>query len=48
LELPILTLTQLDQVQRRKRIRRTAILVALIPLAFYFGFIIVTLVRGSR
>jgi hypothetical protein len=43
-----LALSQIDDADRRKRIRRTAILVALIPLAFYFGFIIVTLVRGSR
>jgi len=43
-----LALSHIDDADRRKRIRRTAILVALIPLAFYFGFIIVTLVRGSR
>jgi len=45
-ELPLLT--RLDEAQRRKRVRRTALLVALIPLAFYFGFIIMSLVRGSR
>jgi len=45
-ELPLLT--RLDEAQRRKRVRRTALLVALIPLAFHFGFIVMSLVRGSR
>ena len=43
-----LALSQIDDADRRRRIRRTAILVALIPLAFYCAFIIMTLVRGSR
>ena len=43
-----LALSQIDDADRRKRVRRAAILVALIPLALYFGFIIMALVRGSR
>jgi hypothetical protein len=32
----------------RKRVRRSAILFGLIALAFYIGFIVMTLVRGSK
>jgi len=31
---------------RRRRIRRSALLFALIAAAFYFGFIVMTVVRG--
>ena len=41
-------LGQVDEADRRKRIRRTAIVFALIALAFYFGFIVITLIRGSK
>jgi len=41
-------LGQIDEADRRKRIRRTAIVCALIALAFYFGFIVMTLIRGSK
>jgi hypothetical protein len=41
-------LGQVDEAARRKRIRRTAIVFALIALAFYFGFIVITLIRGSK
>jgi hypothetical protein len=38
-----------DDAQKRKRgIRRTAIVFGLIAAFFYFGFIVLTLVRGSR
>jgi hypothetical protein len=37
-----------DDAQRRKRIRRSAMLFGAIALAFYFGFIVLLLVRGSR
>jgi hypothetical protein len=33
---------------RRKRIRRTTLMVALIAFAFYAGFIIMMLFRASR
>lgn len=33
---------------RRRRVRRSALLFALIATAFYFGFIVMTLVRGRR
>ena len=31
---------------RRRRVRRSALVFALIAAAFYFGFILMTLVRG--
>jgi len=33
---------------RRRSVRRTAILFALIAAGFYFGFIVMMLVRGSK
>jgi len=33
---------------RRRRVRRSALLFALLAAAFYFGFIVMTLVRGRR
>ncbi len=40
---------QNDEIERRKRgVRRTAIVVGLIALFFYVGFIVLTLVRGSK
>jgi hypothetical protein len=33
---------------RRRRVRRSAILFAVIAAAFYFGFIVLMLVRGAR
>jgi hypothetical protein len=42
-------LTQVDDEARRKRgVRRTTIVFALIALFFYFGFIVLTLIRGSK
>jgi hypothetical protein len=38
----------LDEVMRRRRVRRSALLLALVVAAFYFGFIVMSLVRGSR
>jgi hypothetical protein len=38
----------LDEAERRRRVRRTAILFAVIAAAFYFGFIALILVRGTR
>ncbi|HUL48310.1 MAG TPA: hypothetical protein VLV25_14550 [Steroidobacteraceae bacterium] len=37
-----------DAAERRRRVRRSAILFAVIAAAFYFGFIALMLVRGSR
>lgn len=37
-----------DEAERRRRVRRSAILFAVIAAAFYFGFIAMMLVRGSR
>jgi len=42
-------LVQDDEAEKRKRgIRRTAILCGLVALAFYIGFIVLTVVRGSK
>jgi hypothetical protein len=42
-------LSQVDAAEKRKRgIRRTAIVFGLVALFFYFGFIVLTLVRGSK
>ena len=34
--------------EQRRRLRRSALLWGMIAVAFYVGFIIMTLVRGSR
>ena len=39
--------TELDP-ERRRRVRRTALLLALVAAAFYLGFIIMSVVRASR
>jgi hypothetical protein len=36
----------LDDSERRKRVRRSALVLALIAAAFYFGFIIMSIVRA--
>jgi uncharacterized membrane protein (DUF485 family) len=33
--------------ERRKRVRRNAILLALVALVFYVGFIVLSMMRGS-
>jgi len=38
----------LDEAGRRRRVRRSAILFALVAAAFYVGFIAMMLVRGSK
>jgi hypothetical protein len=38
----------LDERQRRRRVRRSAILFALVALAFYVGFIVMMVERGSK
>jgi hypothetical protein len=37
-----------DEPTRRQRVRRSALLLALVAAAFYFGFIVLTLVRGAK
>jgi predicted secreted protein len=37
-----------DEAGRRRRVRRSAILFAVIAAAFYLGFIAMMLVRGSK
>jgi hypothetical protein len=38
-----------DEIEKRKRgVRRTALIAGLVALFFYIGFIVLTLVRGSR
>ncbi len=37
-----------DDGARRRRVRRSALLWASLALAFYLGFIVMMLVRGSR
>jgi hypothetical protein len=40
---------QNDETEKRKRgVRRTAIVFGLIALFFYVGFIVLTLVKGSK
>jgi hypothetical protein len=34
--------------EQRRRVRRSALLWGLIAAAFYFGFIVLTLVRGAK
>ena len=42
-------LAQNDEADKRRRgVRRTAIVFGLIALLFYVGFIVLTLVRGSK
>jgi hypothetical protein len=41
-------LVRQDDVSRRKRVRRTTLVVTLVALAFYFGFIAMMLVRATR
>jgi len=36
-----------DERQRRRRIVRMAILLGIVALAFYFGFIAITVMRAS-
>ena len=38
----------LDEAGRRRRVRRSALLFALLAAGFYFGFIVLTLVRGAK
>jgi hypothetical protein len=37
-----------DDAARRRRVRRSALLWALIAAGFYVGFIVLTLVRGTK
>ena len=37
-----------DDPERRRRVRRSALLWALIAVAFYLAFIVLSLVRGAR
>ncbi len=37
-----------EEAERRKRVRRTTLVVTLVVLAFYFGFIAMMLYRATR
>ena len=37
-----------DEAGRRRRVRRSALLLALVAVAFYFAFILMSLVRGLK
>ena len=37
-----------DEDKRRRRIRRTTIVFALVALAFYVGFIVMMVIRGPK
>ena len=37
-----------DDAERRKRVRRTTLVVTLVVLAFYFGFMAMMLYRATR
>jgi hypothetical protein len=43
-----LTHGPVDEAERRRRVRRSALLFAVIAAAFYFGFIAMMLVRATR
>jgi hypothetical protein len=38
----------IDEAQRRRRVRRSAILFALIAAGFYVGFIVMMLARATK
>jgi hypothetical protein len=40
-------LDQSDEAARRRKVRRTAILFGLIAAAFYFGFIVMSVMRAK-
>jgi len=40
--------TGFDATQQRRRVRRSALLWTLVAAAFYFGFIVLAVVRGLR
>jgi len=37
-----------ERSEQRRRVRRSALMWALIAAAFYFGFIVLTLVRAAK
>jgi hypothetical protein len=37
-----------DEAARRRKVRRTAILFGLIAAAFYFGFIVMSVIRATK
>ena len=37
-----------DDAMRRRRVRRSALVLALVAAAFYFGFILMSLLRALR
>ena len=39
---------QADETARRRKVRRTAILFGLIAAAFYFGFIVMSVIRATK
>jgi hypothetical protein len=39
---------QANEANRRRRVRRTAIVLGAIALAFYLGFIVLSVIRASR
>jgi hypothetical protein len=40
--------TGIEATEQRRRVRRSALVWSLIAAAFYLGFIILTLVRGTK
>ena len=41
-------IVEVDETVRRRRIRRTALLLALIAIGFYAGFILMSVMRATR
>jgi hypothetical protein len=41
-------LVQPNESDRRRKVRRTAILLGAVALAFYVGFIVLSVIRASR
>jgi hypothetical protein len=37
-----------DDSERRRRIRRTALLLGIVAIAFYLGFIVMSVLRGLK
>ena len=45
----VLTQRDDDEAEKRRRgVRRTALIAGLVALLFYIGFIVLTLIRGTR
>jgi hypothetical protein len=42
------SLAPVDAADRRRRVRRTAVVLGLVAIAFYLGFIVMAVMRGLK